>query len=99
MDPAKVEWQDEPGAAGVRRKLLGVFSARKLRISVLGLAAGASAQLAPNSIAFVFSGRGQTAGKEWRSHATLRTGESADTLTATESSEVLEIHLPHLNLA
>ena len=99
MDPAQFEWQDEPGATGVRRKLLGVFSARKLRISMLGLAAGASAQLAPTSLAFVLSGRGQVVGKEWRQHATLRTGETAGTITAHEASEVLEIHLPHLNLA
>jgi hypothetical protein len=99
MDPAAFEWQAEPGAPGVQRKLLGVFSARKLRISVLGLQAGASAQLAPTSIAFVLSGRGQVAGQEWRQHATLRTGEAAETLTATEASEVLELHIPHLNLA
>jgi len=99
MDPAAFAWADEPGAAGVRRKLLGVFSARKLRISVLGLAAGASVPLAANSIAFVFSGRGRTGTQEWRQHATLRTGEAAETLTAVEASEVLELHIPHLNLA
>jgi hypothetical protein len=99
MDPATFAWSDEPGAAGVRRKLLGVFSARKLRISVLGLVAGASVPLAANSIAFVFSGRGRTGAQEWRPHATLRTGEAADTLTALEASEVLELHIPHLNLA
>lgn len=97
MDPAQVAWADEPGAPGARRKLLGVFSARKLRISVLGLDAGASAQLAPNAIAFVLSGRGTVNGNEWRQHATLRTGESADTLVAAESSEVLELHIPHLD--
>jgi len=99
MDPAQFAWADEPGTAGVRRKLLGVFSARKLRISMLGIDAGASAQLAPNSIAFVMAGRGQAAGKEWRQHATLRTGETPDTITATDPSEVLEIHLPHLAAA
>src|SRR3954470_9790879 len=96
MDPAAFEWQDESGFPGVRRKLMGVFSARKLRISVIGLAAGASGKLAPNSIAFVFSGRGQAQAKEWRQHATLRTGEQADTIVAAEPSEVLELHIPHL---
>ena len=93
MDPANFEWT--PESEGVRRKLLGVFSARKLRISVLGLDAGARAAIAPNSIAFVLTG----AGEGWRQHATLRTGEQADTIRATEASEVLEIHIPHLQQA
>jgi hypothetical protein len=99
MDPATVEWQPEPGCAGVRRKLLGVFSARKLRISVLGLDAGASVPLAANSIAFVLSGAGSSDGRPWRQHATLRTGETAANVSASEASEVLEIHLPHLSPA
>jgi hypothetical protein len=99
MDPAEFAWQDEPGAAGVRRKLLGVFSARKTRISILGLAPGATATLAPHSIAFVFSGRGTAAGQEWRAHATLRTGTAPEALRADEPSEVLELHIPPLNLA
>jgi hypothetical protein len=99
MDPKDFAWADEPAAPGVRRKLLGVFSARKTRISILGLEAGATAKLAPNAIAFVLSGRGTAAGKEWRPHATLRTGEEAQSLRATEASEMLEIHIPHLNLA
>ena len=99
MDPQAVAWQDEPGAPGVQRKLLGVFSARKTRISVLGIAAGATATLAPHSIAFVFSGRGATAGQQWRQHATLRTGAEAGTLRAEEASEVLELHIPPLGLA
>lgn len=99
MDPGEVAWADEPGAPGVRRKLLGVFSARRTRISVLGLDAGATATLAPTSIAFVFSGRGTAGSGEWRPHATLRTGEQAETIRASEASEVLELHIPHLNLA
>jgi hypothetical protein len=96
MDPAQFAWGPEPGLPGVRRKQMGVFSARKLRIGVVGFDAGARATLAPNSIAFVFSGAGTAAGKPWRQHATLRTGDSGEAITATEASEVLEIHLPHL---
>lgn len=99
MDPAQFAWAPEPGAPGVRRKLMGVFSARKLRISVIGLDAGAQATLAPNALAFVFSGAGTAQGKPWRQHATLQTGESGEAIAATEASEVLEIHLPHLNHA
>ncbi|NUO72058.1 MAG: hypothetical protein HOQ10_05010 [Frateuria sp.] len=99
MDPRDFAWQDEPGAAGVRRKLLGVFSARKLRISILGLDAGASASLAPSSIAFVLAGSGRAGGQQWRQHATLRTSETAEAIVATEPSEVLELHIPHLERA
>jgi hypothetical protein len=96
MDPSEFAWQPEPGLQGVRRKLLGVFSARKLRISVIGLDAGASAPLAPNSLGFVLAGTGRMADREWRQHATLRTGDEAGTLTASAASEVLELHIPHL---
>ncbi|MBC5781594.1 hypothetical protein H8N03_01480 [Ramlibacter sp. USB13] len=99
MDPQAVAWQDEPGAAGVRRKLLGVFSARATRISVLGIAPGATATLAPHSLAFVFSGRGTAGGGEWRPHALLRTEGEAQALQAAEESEVLEIQIPPLERA
>ncbi len=96
MHPDDFTWADEPGLPGVRRKLLGVFSARRLRISVLGLAPGASAPLAPNAIAFVLAGSGQADGAPWRAQATLRTGDEGGNVTAGEAAEILEIHLPHL---
>lgn len=96
MDPADFAWREEPGLPGVRRKLLGVFSERKLRISILGFDAGYSVPLAPNSIAFVLAGAGAAQGRPWRRHATLRTGEQPEMLTAIEASEVLELHIPHL---
>ncbi len=94
MHPDDFAWTQE--TAGVRRKLLGVFSARKLRISVIGLVAGSSAPLAPHSIAFVLAGAGRAQATIWRQHATLRTTDAGDTLHADEASEVLEIHLPPL---
>jgi hypothetical protein len=94
MHPDDFAWTDE--AAGVRRKLLGVFSARQLRISVIGMAAGASAPLAPHSIGFVLGGAGRAQATIWRRHATLRTTDTGETLHADEASEVLEIHLPPL---
>ncbi|HEY8355855.1 MAG TPA: hypothetical protein VIL30_00230 [Ramlibacter sp.] len=96
MHPDDFQWADEPGAAGVRRKLLGAFSGRKTRLSVIGLAAGASAQVAANAICFVLSGEGTAADGAWRQHATLRTGDAPDTVTATADAEILEIHIPPL---
>jgi hypothetical protein len=94
MHPDDFAWTD--AGAGVRRKLLGVFSARALRISVIGVAAGAAAPLAPHSLAFVLSGSGRTQATIWRQHAMLRTAQDGETLHAEEASEVLEIHLPPL---
>lgn len=96
MHPDDFAWAEEPGLAGVRRKLLGVFSARKTRLSVLALDAGARAPLAPNAIGFVLAGGGRSDGKPWRPHATFKTGDTPAILTADERSEVLEIHIPHL---
>jgi hypothetical protein len=97
MDPAQFPWRDEPGLPGVRRKVLGTFSARKLRIGILGLDAGASATLAPHSIVFVLEGAGEAAGSRWLKHATLHTGAQPELVRATSGSELLEIHLPPLD--
>lgn len=96
MDPAQFAWIDEPGAAGVRRKLLGSFSVRGLRLSILEVAAGTSAQVAPHSITFVLQGDGQAHGRAWLKHSTLRTGAVAAAVVATTDSELLEIHIPPL---
>jgi hypothetical protein len=96
LDPADFPWSDEPAATGVRRKLLGRFSSRGMRMSVLGLAAGATAPVAPHSIVFVLQGAGRAAGGAWQQHATLRSGEVPETVTAEQDSELLEIHIPPL---
>jgi hypothetical protein len=96
MHPDDFAWSPEPGAPGVQRKLLGVFSERALRMSVLGVSAGGSATIAPNSICFVLAGSGSAQGKAWQQHATLRTGDAADAVNATTAAEILEIHIPHL---
>lgn len=97
--PDDFAWAEEPGLAGVLRKVLGVFSARKTRISVLAMDARACAPLAPNSIGFVLAGAGGSDGKLWRRHATFKTGDTPATLIAGEMSEVLEIHIPPLKSA
>ena len=96
LDPADVAWQDEPGAPAVRRKPLGVFSSRGLRLSVLGVAAGTTAPLAAHAIVFVLHGQGHADRGEWLQHATLRTGADAGTITAAQDTELLEISIPPL---
>ncbi|MCJ0762170.1 hypothetical protein [Variovorax terrae] len=96
LDPADFPWDDEPGQPGVRRRHLGRFSARGMRLSLLGVAAGHSALLAPHSLVFVLQGAGQAAQGAWQQHATLQTGESAETVGAAQDCELLEIHIPPL---
>jgi hypothetical protein len=99
MDPADFAWAQEPGAPGVQRKLLGVFSARRLQISILGMAAGTRARLAPHSIVFVLEGTGLCDTQPWQQHATLRTGIDPESVLATTAAELLEIQLPPIAIA
>lgn len=96
-DPAQIAWQDEPGAPGVRRKLLGRFSSRGVQLSVIGLQPGAQIRLAPHAIAFVLGGEGSAELGAWKAHATLRTGDQGAAVHATSASELLEIHIPPLS--
>ncbi|VWX62431.1 conserved hypothetical protein [Burkholderiales bacterium 8X] len=97
IDPADFEWQADVAIPGVRRKALGVFSSRGMRMSVVGLDAGAKVQLAPAAIVFVLSGSGHAGDGSWKQHATLRTGGEPAEVTASEPSELLEIHIPPLH--
>ena len=96
MDPVACAWAEESGLAGVRRKHLGTFSARKTRLSIIGIEEGAEASLAAHSLVFVLAGRGLMHEREWRLHATLRTGDAPERVVAIEASELLEIHIPPL---
>jgi hypothetical protein len=97
LDPKEFEWQDEPAQPGVRRKLLGRFSSRGFRMSVLGAPAGAKVTLAPHSIVFVLQGEGSSQGRtQWRRHATLRTGAAEEQVSLTAPSELLEMQIPPL---
>ena len=96
LDPSQFEWGDEPDVSGVRRKELGRFSSRGLRISLIGIDAGAMAQAAPHSLLFVMSGEGRSPEGPWTQHATMRTGAQAGALTAATAAEVLELQIPPL---
>jgi hypothetical protein len=101
LDPATFSFQPEAGQPGVQRKALGRFSARGTRIDVLRLERGASVSLAPHAIVFVLSGQGDArAGAKdghWTAHSTLRTGDAPELVSATETAELLEIHIPPLS--
>lgn len=96
LDPAAIEWQDDPAAPGVRRKPLGRFSARGTRLSLIGLSADTPVPLAPHAIVFVLDGEGTSPLGTWKRHATLRTDADGATVRATRPSELLEMHIPPL---
>ena len=97
LDPADFAWTDEPANPGVQRKALGRFSARGLRIDALRIEPGASVPLAAHAIVFVLSGSGHADDGDWTVHATLRTGEATEAITATETAELIEICIPPLS--
>lgn len=96
LDPAALQWQEHPEQTGVRRKALGVFSARGTRLDLLALPAGASIELAPHAIVFVLQGAGSSAAGGWQRHATLRTDAQGAPLQATHDTELLQMHIPPL---
>jgi hypothetical protein len=94
LDPRDFEWQDM--GPGLRRKALGQFHPRGLRIDIVEASAGAEVQLEPHSIIFVLEGEGDFDGKPWRQHTTMRTGQAAETVRAGRRSELLRICIPPL---
>ncbi|MGA0569760.1 hypothetical protein ACO2Q9_03470 [Variovorax sp. VNK109] len=96
MDPADFPWQDDAALPGVKRRHLGVFSARRTRLDIIGLQPGAQVQLAPHAIVFVLEGEGSAASGVWKPHATLRTGADGETVQTSTYSELLEMHIPPL---
>jgi hypothetical protein len=98
LDPKDFAWQPEPSTPGVQRKVLGRFSSRGFRMSVLGAQAGATVTLAPHSLVFVLQGEGRSQDNAtWRQHATLRTGIAPEAVVATAASELLEMQIPPLS--
>jgi hypothetical protein len=94
LDPQDFPWADEMDLPGVRRKALGRISSRGMRMDLLGVAAGAAVLLPPHTILFALVGAGRVTGDGWHQHATIRTGGEPGNLTATEDSELLQIHMP-----
>lgn len=98
LEPDDFDWQIVTDTPGVRRKALGRFSARGMRMDILGVDAGASVPLEAHSLVFVLQGAGTSKeGGTWARHATLRTGAEADSVAACEPSELLQIHIPPLS--
>lgn len=98
MDPDAFEWRADPKRPGVSRKTLGVFSEREMRLDMLRLDEGASADLAPESgfvLGYLRDGAVEADGKSWASGAALRASPGAPaSLRATSPAEILVMTFP-----
>lgn len=98
MRPQNFAWQAEPGEPGLAAKLLGIFSERRLELSMLRLAAGGKASLPPRGgtrLGFVLRGDGSAEERALRplTAFALKPGCSP-TLTAASALELLLVGLP-----
>jgi hypothetical protein len=98
MRPQHFDWQPNPDQPGVSIKRLGTFSELQLEISMLRIAAGSQARIAPRGgtqISVVIAGSGRAAEHELREHAafSIERNEAA-LLTAKTELELLFVGLP-----
>ena len=98
MKPNHFDWRDDPDRSGVSTKHLGTFSEGELKISMLRVAAGAAAHIAPRSgvqIGIVIAGAGNVGSCALREHATfsVERDEGAD-IEASSELELMLIGLP-----
>jgi hypothetical protein len=99
MCPAHYAWRDEPGAPGVERKTLGVFTERAVRIGFLRLAAGASVEFGTASapeLAFLERGVLRCGDVELPPLTAFATTASdpPERLFAVEDAELFTLKLP-----
>jgi hypothetical protein len=97
MDSAHYDWLPLAGHAGVKEKLLGMFTERRTEARMLLLARGASLRGSGRSIYFVTSGNGRIDGEPLRRFTAvfLDQGETA-TFVADTEIELLHLGMPDL---
>lgn len=97
MDPESFSWQKE--TPGVAHKLLGVFTERELRISLVELEKGASLTLGTepsNEIVFLTEGSLSYEDELYVPHAAFATSteDEPESLVAAEAAQMLYVKLP-----
>jgi hypothetical protein len=97
MDSSHYDWVPLAGNAGVKEKLLGVFTERRAEALMLLLASDASLRATGRSIYFVTSGNGRIEGEALRRFTAvfLDHGETA-AFTAETEIEMLHLGMPDL---
>ena len=98
MDPEQYAWIAVPGAEGVARKLLGVFTERALRLELVRLDAGARLRihdLPARELHFLLEGAVRLAGEDFGAHDAFRFDpEDSRALEAIEETHLFVIGLP-----
>ena len=98
--PAGFAWRTDAVAPGVRRKPLGCFTERGVRLELVALERGAQAVLGERgalTLAFIREGEGASPDGDWRAHTAMRLdGETLD-VRARAPSEALLITLPQIS--
>jgi hypothetical protein len=95
MHPENYEWRRVPGAQGVERKVLGVFSDCQFPCVIHRLAPGASYSLDGRCVLLVLSGRGAVGDNIYRKFTALYldTGEAAR-FKADLATEIVLLGMP-----
>ncbi|MDB5571863.1 MAG: hypothetical protein JWN93_3046 [Hyphomicrobiales bacterium] len=95
--PAGFEWRVDAGAPGVKRKPLGSFTERGVRLELIALDPGAQATLGePGALclAFVQEGEGASPAGDWRAHTAMRLDDETLQVTARAAAHALVVTLP-----
>ena len=96
MEPEHFDWVPLDGQPGVSRKLLGVFSERRIRIARYRIEAGASLSLEDNAIYFIESGGGRVDGSTFEKHGVVYLDNKDNAVvTAEVTTELLQLGLPY----
>ena len=88
-------WRDEPGAPGVRRKVLGAFPERGLSLEFMAIEAGAAFAMGPSEaqrLIFVREGQGSCGGVDYFAQSTIRLAPAETAMFAsTADTEIFVI--------
>jgi hypothetical protein len=98
IDPASFSWLKEPQTPGVERKCLGTFTECETRVSLVKMAAGATALFgssSPSELLFLTSGAVSDGSRAWSAHSAFDCDTPVE-LKALEASELLSLRLPRL---
>ncbi len=100
MRPAAFEWREDKAHPGVRRKDLGSFTERPLKLGFVALEPGAAFQLGePGAmvLAFITEGEGSFPQGQWKQHTAIRLdGADRVALCASSPAQLLLITVAQL---
>jgi hypothetical protein len=98
MGPESFQWVDDAGAPGVKRRALGTFNERNLKLSMLAISSGSKARIkgdAGRTLIYTVSGQGTIADQPWSNGSSMRLDVDEEIeILASEDSQMFLIDLP-----